>query len=133
MFPLVILVLGTVAWRMYTSFKHLSTIPKEVPWVGRTGNFSTYLLSQIKAIRNTPSAINEAYNMVFPLYFLSVAYAYTLIVQQEWHHLCYPIAIQSSRNPRASLLHSMDDFTGRCDIEPSPCAGRDCRLQIRLP
>ncbi|RHZ54273.1 hypothetical protein CDV55_104799 [Aspergillus turcosus] len=62
MFPLIILMLGAIAWRMYTSFKHLSTIPKEVPWVGRTGTFSSYLTSQIKAIRNTPSAINEAYN-----------------------------------------------------------------------
>lgn len=78
MFPLIILVLGAVAWRMYTSFKHLSTIPREVPWVGRTGTFSLYLSSQIKAIWNTPSAINEAYNKVFPLYFPSLAYAYSL-------------------------------------------------------
>ncbi|KAK3385128.1 cytochrome P450 [Podospora didyma] len=52
---------GIVAWRLHTSLSHLASVPKKIPWVGRTGNWASYFLSQIKAIWKTPATIREAY------------------------------------------------------------------------
>jgi len=61
--PFLFIITGVVAWRLYTAFCHLATVPGKIPWVGRTG-ILTYIGAQIKAIWNTPSAINEAYQKV---------------------------------------------------------------------
>ena len=61
---IVFLITGVIAWRLHTSFNHLSAVPKEIPWVGKTGTLVPYIWTQIKAIWKTPSTISEAYHKV---------------------------------------------------------------------
>ncbi|KAF5021908.1 hypothetical protein F66182_6056 [Fusarium sp. NRRL 66182] len=56
-----ILIAGVVAWRLHTAFSHFSKVPRQVPWVQKTGFFQPYLFSQIKGIWSTPETLDEAY------------------------------------------------------------------------
>ena len=63
---ILILVAVVIVWRLYSSFAHLSAVLEAIPWVGGKGILMSYLLSQINAIRNTPSTLSKAYDKVVP-------------------------------------------------------------------